>query len=35
MTEQLDGAEYYHIAYQQHCIMNPLRDERFLPLRAI
>ncbi|MFZ1729042.1 MAG: class I SAM-dependent methyltransferase [Bacteroidota bacterium] len=32
MSEQLDSAAYYHIAYQQHRIMNPLSDERFLLL---
>jgi hypothetical protein len=35
MTEELDSAEYYHIAYQQHRITNPLSGERFLLLRAI
>ncbi len=30
MSEQLDSAAYYHIAYDAHTIMNPLGDERFL-----
>lgn len=30
MSEQLDNAAYYHIAYEAHAIMNPLDDRRFL-----
>lgn len=30
MSEQLDSAAYYHIAYDAHAIMNPLDDGRFL-----
>jgi cyclopropane fatty-acyl-phospholipid synthase-like methyltransferase len=32
MSEQLDSAAYYHIAYEHHAIMNPLSDERLLLL---
>ncbi len=32
MSEQLDSAAYYHIAYEAHGIMNPLADERLLLL---
>lgn len=34
MSDQLDSAAYYHIAYEAHAIMNPLSDERFLLLAA-
>lgn len=34
MSEQLDSAAYYHIAYESHAIMNPLSDERFLLLAS-
>lgn len=34
MSEQLDSAAYYHIAYRPHRIMNPLDDARFLTLAA-
>ena len=34
MSEQLDSAAYYHIAYRPHRIMNPLDDHRFLALAA-
>lgn len=32
MSEQLDSAAYYHIAYSSHRIMNPLADDRFLAI---
>ncbi|MBR9975622.1 MAG: class I SAM-dependent methyltransferase [Bacteroidetes bacterium] len=32
MSEQLDSAAYYHIAYRRHRIMNPLDDNRFLAI---
>jgi SAM-dependent methyltransferase len=34
MSEQLDSAAYYHIAYGPHRIMNPLDDARFLSIAA-
>ena len=34
MSEQLDSAAYYHIAYRPYRIMNPLDDARFLTLAA-
>ncbi|MCB2205157.1 class I SAM-dependent methyltransferase [bacterium] len=30
MSDQLDSADYYHIAYDAHGIMNPLADDRLL-----
>ena len=32
MSEQLDSAAYYHIAYRSHRIMNPIDDQRFLAI---
>ncbi|MBR9977197.1 MAG: class I SAM-dependent methyltransferase [Bacteroidetes bacterium] len=34
MSEQLDSAAYYHIAYRPHSIMNPLDERRLLMMAA-